>query len=71
MTEEELAATDVKTSQAAIACFAASGMLLLLYLFLDYIQTIFELYITVAGGIACSVVIQEVFLGIGVIHSLF
>ena len=57
MSEEELAATDVKTSQAALACFAASGMLILLYLFLDYIAVIFEVYITVVGGVACAIVV--------------
>ena len=46
-------------------------MLLVLYVFLDYIAMFFELYITVAGGIACSIVIQEIMLGLRPLSQMF
>lgn len=57
LTDDELKETDLKTSQAFLFCFAASGMLLLLYLFLEYIARIFEVLITFSGGTACATVI--------------
>lgn len=58
-------------THAVFACFGASFMLLILYLFLDYLSKIFEIYITVMGGITSGFVFQEIMLHTRPIRELF
>lgn len=59
MSDEEIAETEFKSSQAVFFCFGASAMLLTLYYLLEYINHILTIFITLVCGFACGTVIME------------
>ena len=59
MTAEEEEQTDLKLSQAVFFFFAASGMLLILYLFLDYLKDVFAVLILVSCVGCANIIIED------------
>ena len=57
MSDEELEATELQTSQALLFACGASAMLMFLYIFLEYIAGIFEVIITFTSSMAGSIII--------------
>jgi hypothetical protein len=60
MTDEELEGTEFKVANAIFFFFAASCMLLTLYLFIDYIGKFLEVIITFTSGMSVAVIVQEI-----------
>lgn len=57
MTDEELEETEFKAANAVFFFFAASCMLLTLFLFLEYIGKVLEVVITLTSGFSVAVII--------------